>query len=290
MKLASGVHVKGDLQKRYKMTDDMPQTRITMSITEKVGLGITLIIAISLIGYAIFSLLIDLLLLHLDWFAIVIDLISLAIGIALGYFSIRIYKKSVYYEGLVNSAFDEGIYARLEPVLRKVAETHVEMGGLESRLDIIDRKVQTVIDEQVNLESQLEVEKAIAPGTSMGFIIKTILLALITMSGFLFMISTSIGYAHFATLLFFILWWLLISHEFKLFNNSAAWVMIFAPILSVPVGYMILDWNLGLNPNNLVALFYLCLVLYVFLYFCWAVYETKGTLPFSSLNRYLNKK
>ncbi len=267
----------------------MPLTRITMSIAEKVGLGITIIIAIILIGYAIFSLLIDLLILNFDWFAIAIDLLSLAIGIALGYFSIRIYKKSVYYEGLVNSAFDEGVYARLEPILRKVAETHVEMESLGSRLNVIDRKVQTVIDEQVKSEPQIELEKAIAPGTSMGFIIKTIFLAIITMSGFLFMIYTSIRYAHFATLLFFILWWLLISYEFKLVNNATAWVMVFAPILLIPVSFMVLGTHV--DPNNLVALFYLVLALYVFLYFCWAVYETKGTLPFNlDLNKYLKQK
>lgn len=268
---------------------DRPQIRTTMSIAEKIGLGITILIAIILIGYAIFSLLIDLLLLNFDWLAIAIDLISLAIGVALGYFSIRIYKKSVYYESLVNSAFEEGVYARLEPVLRKVAETHVEMESLGTRLKVIDRKVQTVIDEQVKSEPQLEMEKAIAPGTSMGFIIKTIFLAIITMSGFLFMIYTSIGYAHFATLLFFILWWLLISYEFKLVTNATAWVMAFVPILLIPVSFMILGTHI--DPNNLVALFYLCLALYVFLYFCWAVYETKGTLPFNlDLNRYLKQK
>jgi hypothetical protein len=268
---------------------DTPQTRTTMSIAEKIGLGITIIIAIILIGYAIFSLLIDLLLLNFDWLAIAIDLLALAIGVALAYFSIRIYKKSVYYEGLVNSAFDDGVYARLEPVLRKVAETHVEMESLGSRLNVIDRKVQTVIDEQVKSEPQIEVERAIAPGTSMGFIIKTIFLAIITMSGFLFMIYTSIGYAHFATLLFFILWWLLISYEFKLVTNATAWVMLFVPILLIPVSFMILGTHI--DPNNLVALFYLLLALYVFLYFCWAVYETKGTLPFNlDLNKYLKQK
>jgi hypothetical protein len=273
---------------------DMPQTRITMSIAEKVGLGITIFIAIILIGYAIFSLLIDLLLLNFVWFAIVIDLIVFAMGIALGYFSIRIYKNSVYYEGLVNSAFDEGVYARLEPVLRKVAETHVEMESLETRLNVIDRKVQTVIDEQVKSEPQLEVEKAIAPGTSMGFIIKTIFLAIITMSGFLSILATNLPrfIIYLAILAFYILWWLLISQEFKLFNNTEAWVMIFAPIVIVPFGYIILDLTQTVkNPNNLVVLFYLCLALYVFLYFCWAVYETKGTLPFSfDLKRYLKQK
>ncbi|MCW3135206.1 MAG: hypothetical protein N2V78_12880 [Methanophagales archaeon] len=248
-----------------------------MPVTEKIGLAIALTIAIILTGYSFFSLFIDIIL-KFDWYGIVIDLIFLAIGISLGYFSIRIYKKSVYYEGLVSSAFDEGIYTRLEPVLRKVAETHVEMEELEGRLNRIDRKVQTVIDEQVKAEESPEVERMLAPGTSMSFVIKTIFLTIITMSGFLFMISTSIGAVHFATLLFYLLWWGLISSEFKLFNNTTAWAMVFVPILLVPVGFMILDAFLEIN--NVIALFYALLVLYAFLYFSWAVYETKGTLPF----------
>lgn len=257
-----------------------PQTRTTMSAMEKIGLAFALLTAIILLGFSFFSLIVDMIY-KFDLYGILIDLIFLGIGIFLGYFSIRIYKKSVYYESLVNSAFDEGIYTRLEPVLRKVAETSVEMEDMESRLNKIDHMVQTVIEEQVKMEKspRVEVEKAIAPGTSMGFVVKTIFLTIITMSGFLFMIYTSIGAAHFATLLFYVLWWLLISSEFKLFGNTASWLIIFVPILLVPVGFMILDAFMEIN--NVVALFYACLALYAFLYFSWAVYETKGTLPFS---------
>lgn len=265
-----------------------PQTRIAMPVSEKIGLAIALTIAIILIGYSFFSFLIDLILTS-DWYGIVIDLIFLAIGISLGYFSIRIYKKSAYYESLVSSAFDKGIYTRFEPVLRKVAEASAEMEDLEGRLNRIDRKVQTVIDEHVKAEKSPEVERMVAPGTSMSFVIKTIFLTIVTMSGFMFMIATSLGAVHFATLLFYILWWVLISSEFKLFNNTAAWAMVFVPILLVPVGFMILDAFLEIN--NVIALFYAILALYAFLYFSWAVYETKGTLPFSlDLGKYIKIK
>ncbi len=263
-----------------------PQTRAKISAMEKVGLAIALLIAILLIGFSLFSLLIDITL-KFDLYGIVTDLIFLAIGISLGYFSIRIYKKSVYYEGLVSSAFDEGVYKRLEPVLRKVAEASVKMEDLDTRLNMIDRKVQMVIDEQVKTEKspRSEVEKAIAPGTSIGFAVKTVFLTIITMSGFLFMIYTSIGAVHFATLAFYILWWLLITSEYELFDNTTAWVIIFVPILIVPVGFMILDAFMEIN--NVIALFYAFLALYAFLYYSWAVYETKGTLPF---NLYLGLK
>ncbi|MHC1635964.1 MAG: hypothetical protein ACXQTS_05020, partial [Candidatus Methanospirareceae archaeon] len=241
---------------------------MTMSILEKIGLLLVLSFAIILSAFSLFSLIVDIFL-KFDLYSILIDLLFFGIGISISYFSIHIYKKSTYYERLVNSAFDEGIYRRLEPLLRKVAEAHVKMEDIESRLDIIDRKVETVIEEQVKMERRSnEMEKAIAPGTSIGFIIKTIFLAIITMSGFLFMIYTFIGIAHYTTLAFYILWWVFISAEFDLFHNSTAWVMVFIPILLVPVGFMTLDAIIG--PNNTVAIFYALLTLYAFLYYSWA--------------------
>jgi len=101
-----------------------PQTRSRVSAAEKIGLALALLIAVILVGI-LFSLLVDLIL-KFNIYGILLDLIVLGIGILLAYFTIRIYKKSAYYESLVNAAFDRGIYERLEPVLRKVAETHVD--------------------------------------------------------------------------------------------------------------------------------------------------------------------
>ena len=257
-----------------------PQTRITVSAAEKIGLALALLIAVILIGIALFSLLVDLIL-KFNIYGILLDLIVLGIGILLAYFTIRIYKKSAYYESLVNTAFDRGIYERLEPVLRKVAETHVEMESLGSRLNKIDRMVQTLIDEQLKLEHpQVEgVEKAIAPGTSVGFIAKVILMTVLSMSAFVLMIETSFSMAHFATLFLYILWWLVITAEFDVFDKNTAWVALFLPIILVPFSFMFLSIAGILGLNNLLGIFYACLALYAFLYYTWAVYETRGTLP-----------
>jgi hypothetical protein len=258
----------------------VPYTRTTMPVTEKIGLAFALLISLLLLGYSLFSLIVDTIL-QFNAYGIVVDLLFLGISISLAYFSVRMYKKSVYYDGLVNSAFDEGIYTRLEPVLSKIADASVEMEELGGRLNKIDHMVQTVIETQVKTGKNQEIglEKAIAPGASMVFVIKTIFLTIITMSGFLFMIYTSIGAVHFATLAFYVLWWVLLTSEFKLFDNIAAWMLVFIPILLVPVGFMILDAFIEIN--NVIALFYVLLALYAVLYFLWAVYESKGTLPFT---------
>lgn len=255
-------------------------TRTTIPVMEKIGLAFALLIAILLLGFSLFSLIADTIL-QFTLYGILVDLFFLGISLFLAYFSISIYKKSVYYEGLVNSAFDEGIYTRLEPVLRKIADASVEMEELDGRLNKLDHMVQTVMETQVKTGKNQEagLERVIAPGTSMGFAIKTIFLTIITMSGFLFMIYTSIGAVHFATLAFYVLWWALLTAEFKLFDNMAAWMLVFVPILLVPVGFMILDAFFEIN--NVIALFYVLLTLYAFLYFLWALYESKGTLPFT---------
>ncbi|KAF5416962.1 MAG: hypothetical protein C5S38_02350 [Candidatus Methanophagaceae archaeon] len=261
---------------------DTSQTRDTMPIAEKIGLAFALLVAVIVLGVSLFSLIIDLVI-NFNLYGIVIDLIFVGIGIFLGYFCIRMYKKTAYHEKLMDTAFDQGIYERLEPVLRKVAETQVEMESLEGRLGKIDHMVQTVIDEQVKGESSpvVEVERSIIPGTSMGFVVKSIFLTIITMSGFLFMIYTPPGPVHLVTLMFYLLWWMLITSEFKLFEEIKAWTFLFISILIVPTGFMLLNILDVRNPNTLLALFYACLALYALLYYSWAVYVTKGTVPFN---------
>ncbi|KAF5427442.1 hypothetical protein C5S39_13475 [Candidatus Methanophagaceae archaeon] len=261
---------------------DTSQTRDTMPIAEKIGLAFALLVALIVLGFSLFSLIIDLVI-NFNLYGIVIDLIFVGIGIFLGYFCIRMYKKTTYYENLMDTAFDQGVYERLEPVLRKVAETQVEMETLEGRLGKIDHMVQTVIDEQVKRESspEVEIERSIAPGTSMRFVTKVILLVIVSMSGFTFMISTSFGLVHLATLGFFVAWWLLIASEFNVFDRNVTWIVLFLPIILVPFSFMFLSIAGLYGLNNILGIFYACLALYALLYYSWAVYVTKGTVPFN---------
>lgn len=262
----------------------------TMPAAEKIGLAFALLTAIVLLGISIFSLFIDIIV-KFDIYGIVVDLIVLGIGIFLGYFSIRMYKKSAYYESLVNTAFDSGVYERLEPVLRKVAETNVEMEEMQSRLNKIDHMVQTVLDEQVKMEKSTHAEEAIAPGTSMVFLAKAVLLTVISLAGFVITIDILLGMAHLLTLIFFFLWWQLISSEFDVFDKNTAWAVLFLPIILVPVNIMLFEaWGL-FAIDDLVGITYICLALYAFLYYSWAVYATKGTLPFNlDLSKYTKTK
>ena len=261
--------------------------RTAVPIFEKIGLTVAFFIGIALTIFSLYSLVIDISMEHTDLWSVGVDTFFLLLGVLICYSCIKTYKKAIYYGKLVESAFEEGIYRRLEPLLRKFAEVHVQMEELEARLNGIDKKVDAVMEGQVKASANpATVEGIIAPGTSIGFAVKSIFLAIITMSGFVFMVETMIPHAHYAILLFFILWWLLITSEFELFNKAEAWLFVFLPIIIVPTGFILTHAALrvampvGSAENVTVCIFFLALVIYAFAYYSWAVLRTKGTLPF----------
>jgi hypothetical protein len=85
------------------------------------------------------------------------------------------------------------------------------------------------------------------------------------------------GITPYAILLVFVLWWGFITNEYNLWRESSAWIMVFFPILVIPVAVMLLA-NL-LNYNVLMATLYLSIGLYTFTYYVWAVYASTGSLP-----------
>ena len=246
-----------------------PRTAVT--IFEKIGLTVAFFIGLSLTIFSLYSLVIDISMEHIDLWGVGVDTFFLLLGVLICYSCIKTYRKAIYYGKLVESAFEEGIYRRLEPLLRKFAEVHVQMEELEARLNGIDKKVDAVMEGQVKA----------APGTSIGFAVKSIFLAIITMSGFVFMIETLLSPAYLAycaILLFFILWWLLITSEFELFNEAEAWLFVFLPILLVPIGFILTD--MVLDYDDTICIFFFVLMIYAFRYYSWAVLRTKGTPPF----------
>ncbi len=259
---------------------DLSQQVRSMPMIERIGLIGAIIAAIFLIAFSIFSLIVDLTL-QFNLIGALIDVVFLTIGSFAVFFPVRMFGKTLYYERMSDYAFENGVYKRMEPVLRKVAEVQVDVSAVEMQLDVMNRKVQTILEAQVKAQSRPEIDKMILPGTSIAFVIRTIFMVIITMSGFMYMIEFPFGVSHYVTLIFYILWWMFISSEFKLFDKTTAWIIIVMPILLVPVGVMLLD-IVFFQINEVIGIFFVFMALYAFLYYLWALYETKGTLPFSS--------
>ncbi|MDY6865510.1 MAG: hypothetical protein SVY15_06020 [Halobacteriota archaeon] len=259
---------------------DLPKQVRSMPLLEQIGLIGAIIAAVFLLAFSVFSLIIDLTF-QFNLIGALIDVIFLTIGSFAVFYPVRMFGKTLYYERMSDYAFENGVYKRMEPVLRKVAEVQVDVSEVETQLDVMNRKVQTILEEQAKAQSRPEIDKMILPGTSIAFVIRTIFMVVITMSGFMYMVEFPFNISHYATLIFYVIWWLFISSEFKLFDRTTAWLVVIIPILLVPVGVMLLD-IIFFQINEVIGLFFVFLALYAFLYYLWALYETKGTLPFSS--------
>jgi hypothetical protein len=181
---------------------------------------------------------------------------------------------------LIDTAFQEGVYSRLQPLVENIAESHVDTNIFLDRISNIDMKVENILKERYSrdITSGDFLQEPIAVGTSIKFAIKSIFLIVVTMAIFMFFLNFNLGnITPYAVLFIFVLWWGFITGEYNLWRESSAWVMVFSPILVVPVAVMLLG-NL-LNYNVLMATLYLSVGMYTCVYYVWAVYATTGSLP-----------
>ena len=259
-----------------------------LSFFEKMGIISSLIMAIGILIVSGFSFIIDFG--KLNSVNILIDLILIIMSLTSLYFMFGIYRRKVIVESLIDTAFQEGVYNRLKPLIENIAHSKVDADIILDRMSNIDIKIENILKEQSlkrdesevkDMEKLIETEmqRPIMIGTPLGFIFKSIFMIIITMAIFMFLVNFNIGrLTPFVTLLIFMLWWVFITNEYSLWKNTSAWLLVFFPIAIIPVSVMILG-NL-VNYNILMAVLYMSIGIYVFVYYIWAVYKTTGALPF----------
>lgn len=249
------------------------------SFFEKIGLISALIISIVLFVILLASLYIDIYIKD-NFSYVVLDII---IGIMILYaihFILNAFKSKIITDILIDTAFQEGVYTRLEPLIENIARAHVDTNILLERLHNLDLKVQSISKERYEREIRTSdlMQEPIALGTSIKFTVKSIFFITLTMAIFMFLINFELGWiTQFAVLSIFIIWWGLITNEYKLWKENTSWVFVFLPILMLPVTVMLLD-NI-LFYNVLIAFLYFSVGAYTFLYYLWANYTSNGSLP-----------
>lgn len=250
------------------------------SFFQKIGLVSALIISIILFIVLLFSLYIDVFIKSNYTYGFY-DLIILTMIIYALYFLLDAYKSKIVTDALIDTAFQEGIYSRLEPLVDNIARAHVDTNILLEKMRNLDLKVQNISKERYQREITTNelMQEPIAIGTSIKFTVKSIFLITLTMAIFMFLVNFNIGWiTQFAVLSIFFLWWGLITNEYKLWKDNGAWAFVFFPILVLPVTAMLL--NDMVNYNVLIAILYFSVGAYTFLYYLWANYSTTGSLPF----------
>ena len=203
-------------------------------------------------------------------------------GVVLIFGAIRFIRKNTYLERIVDQMFEEIIYDRFEPVLRDIAEVQVGYDSVSNQIRSLNYSIN-------DLKKSIE----FAPGTGtyqtqdvsasaslrrVYNLFMYVVLLNITLAVYMFMIYYPQWYIPYLAPLLFVMWWVVITYEYNQWDNSSAWMWVFAPILILPIYTMV--FGLLTSTNQMFAIMYLLLGLYAVSYYTWSMYDASGTLPF----------
>ncbi len=179
-------------------------------------------------------------------------------------------QKDTYLQHVADETFERIIYQRLEPVLKDVAQVQVGINGVHDQIEMINLNIGALANKKTQASAAIP--------TQMTYYIKYIVLINITLAVFLFMLQFPFGYIPYIVTILFILWWLVITAEYKLWSTEIVWTWVFFPILILPL-YTIL-MNAYLEDYQLFGSLSLGLCIYIISYYSWCNYIVKGVLPF----------
>lgn len=212
----------------------------------------------------------------------IISSFLVAVGVLGAIGAIKFSRHSLILEHIADDMFERVIYTRLEPVLREVAETQVEVMEVADKVDHMQANLN-------QLERSVErgsVAPTAAPAMVGGgvvadrisFLVRFVLLIVVSLGAFVFLVQYPRFYTPYILTFLFVLWWLAITAEFDLWRVNTAYAIGFAPVLLVPVSSIIIDLTLGID--MLFGIMFIVLVAYAYGYYSWCAYTVKGVLPF----------
>lgn len=173
----------------------------------------------------------------------------------------------------MDSMFDNEIYPRLEPALEEVAE-------VQARLEDIDERIDRVNLNFVRYKRHPPVDEfpALSIDSKITMFLKFIVTINITIGVLLYVLIFPGNYAPYVFTMMFVLWWVVITEEYKLWKTATAWAWAILPIFTVPVISILLF--VVINIGMLIGLIGIFLIIYGYGYFTWARYYVEGSLPF----------
>ncbi len=197
------------------------------------------------------------------------------LGFGALYGGMYVAKNSIIYDHFLDSMFDNEIYPRLEPALEEVAE-------VQARLEDIDERIDRVNLNFVRYKRHPPVEEypSLSIDSKINMFLKFIVTINITIGVLLYVLTFpgSYNYAPYLFTMMFVLWWVVITEEYKLWKTSTAWAWAILPIFTVPVISILL--SVIINIGILIGIVGIFLMIYVYGYFTWARYYVEGSLPF----------
>lgn len=203
------------------------------------------------------------------------DLIILLLGIGVMYSLFAFYRRIIFIEYSINTAFEQVIYPRLEPVLREVAGVQAGLDEIKDRMEMVTLNVDQLRKSITPIQS---VDPEISAPSVMSFL-RIVVLVNISTATFMFLLMYTRGYIPYVLTIMYILWWIEITYEFDIWKVSKAWAWVFPPIILIPTLSILMDILYG--ADKLIGLMALGLVVYSSAYFTWCLYRVQQTLPFN---------
>ncbi len=179
-------------------------------------------------------------------------------------------RKETYLQHIADQIFERVIYQRLEPVLKDVAEVQVGINNVQGQLEMMNINIGALSDKKTQAST--------ATPDQMTYYSKYIVLINITLAAFLFMLQYPLGYIPYAVTVLFLLWWIIITAEYRLWNIEIAWTWAFFPIILLPIYTIIM--NAYLEDYQLFGSLSISLCIYILSYYYWCSYIVKRVLPF----------
>ena len=202
------------------------------------------------------------------------NLIILILGIGVMYSVFAFYRRIIFIEYSINTAFEQVIYPRLEPVLKEVAGVQAGLDEMRDRMEMVNLNIDQLRKSITPIQS---VDPEISTPNVMSFL-RIVVLVNISTATFLFLLQYTRGYIPYVLTIMYILWWIEITYEFDLWKVSKAWAWIFPPIILIPTLSIMMDILYG--ADKLIGLMALGLVVYSSAYFTWCLYRVQQALPF----------
>jgi len=112
-------------------------TKQRLSLIQKLNIFCALCASLFLIYISIFPL-IRVFTYEFSKLALIKNSIILFIGIGAGLGAFSLVKQALLFESMIDTAFEEGLYQRLKPLLREIANVQVRLEEATRRMNVID--------------------------------------------------------------------------------------------------------------------------------------------------------
>jgi hypothetical protein len=203
--------------------------------------------------------------------AIILDIIFMFVS----YMTVWNGISSYVIDKITRKKMEEEWEYKVQPLITLISDTTGRLDKISEDILQTNLKLDSTLSYVIKSQNNMEVSKVmIYPGASFMLVVKVLSMIVITTSALVYTAQYPLGIIHYFILGLYLAWWALFTSEYKLYNNSTAWVWAVLPTVIIPTLGMLLDTLIGLN--TMMAVLFAGLFIYSYSYYRWSCYITTG--------------